>query len=117
MASNKAKRITRGAGSHTRQHAEKPRELIQRSRKSIPNGRRDASKNNPCASNRTKRVKVPENFHCERDSGFRWHIPQKDEEPKRFLPLDERKISFINSDIKDDASLVQVVTPPNVGIA
>jgi hypothetical protein len=51
-------------------------------------------------------VKVPENFRCERDSGFQWHIPQKDEEPKRFLPLDERKISFVNSDIRDDASLL-----------
>jgi hypothetical protein len=56
-----------------------------------PEWKEGASKNNLCASNRAKRAMVPENFCGERDSGFRWYIPQKDEDPKRFLPLDERK--------------------------
>jgi hypothetical protein len=57
----------------------------------IPNGRKDASKNNPCALNHAKRAKVLEIFCRERDSGVRWYIPRKDENPKRFLPSGERK--------------------------
>jgi hypothetical protein len=59
---------------------------------------------------------VPENPRREEDNELRWYIPRKDEDPKGFLPFDER-ISIIYSDIRDDTSLLRVVTPPVAGIA
>jgi hypothetical protein len=82
-----------------------------------PEWKERAPKNNPCALNCAKRAMVLENLCCERDSEFRWYVPQRGEDLKTFLPLDERKISFVNSDIRDDASLLRVVTPPAAGIA
>jgi hypothetical protein len=59
---------------------------------------------------------VPENPRHEEDNEFRRCIPQKDEDPKGFIPFNER-ISLVYSDIRDDASLLRVVTPPVAGIA
>jgi hypothetical protein len=51
-----------------------------------------------------------------KDSEFQWYIPQKDKDSKRFLPLDGRR-NLVSGDIRDDASLLRVVTPSIAEIA
>jgi hypothetical protein len=73
-------------------------------------------KDNLCVSNHAKRTVVPRNLRCEKENKLQWYIPRKDEDPKGFLPSDER-MSLVNSDVRDDASLPRVVTPPIARIA
>jgi hypothetical protein len=79
--------------------------LNQRSRKPISNEKRVLQKDNPCISNHAKKAVVPRNIRREEDSEFRWYISPKDKDPEGFLPSDEI-ISLVNSDIRDDASLL-----------
>jgi hypothetical protein len=78
--------------------------------------KRAHQKNNTCISNYAKGVVVSRNFVVWYDSKGQWYIPGKNNDSRRFLPLDKRR-SLINGDIRDEASLLQVVTPPIAEIA
>jgi hypothetical protein len=97
--------------------------MIQRSRKPTSNKKRalqarkeSTSKKQPLRFESREECSGPKKLCHAKDSEFQWYIPRKEKDSKGLLPLDERR-NLVNSDIRDDASLPRVVTPPFVGIA